>query len=214
MIQRFLSSIPLFDKRSLMISDKAISLLALLSLNFSVIRADFMIMTVYLLLFPYLLLTNRRHAVFHLLIASAFACCWIFIARDQYGYNRELLVIAGYNVYPLFAWAVGLFGVYLMYAHWVPAFRTMALPKKMAFFSVLYWSLLFGAEIIAYHYFNFRNIATSQYAGLPLLDCIHVPDWMKAFYLLNGPVYFLICEFLGLPDPNTTQKEAELLVET
>jgi hypothetical protein len=203
-----LQSVPFIRKKSVMIADKTISVLAILSLNFSMIRADFMIISVYLLLFPYLYLTNRRHAIFHLLIASAVACGYLFIAHDQYGYNRELLVIAGYNIYPLFAWAVGLFGVYLMYAHWVPAFGKMAPMKKMIFFTVIYWSLLFLAEILSYRYFNFRNIATSSYSGLPFLDCIHVPDWMKAFYLLNGPAYFLVCELLRLPYPNCGLRES------
>ncbi|NTV98174.1 MAG: hypothetical protein HGA70_03315 [Chlorobiaceae bacterium] len=197
-----------------MIADKAISVLAIFSLNFSMIRADFMIVGVYLLLFPYLCLTNRRHAIFHLLVASVLACIYIFIAHGQYGYNRELLVISGYSIYPLFAWAVGLFGVYLMYAHWVPAFRRMVFLKKIVFFSAIYWTLLFVSEILAYHFFNFRNIATSAYSGLPLLNCIHVPDWMKAFYLLNGPAYFLVCELLGLPCPNTARKELLQAAET
>lgn len=189
------------------IIDKVICVLALLSLGFSGIRADFMIIGLYLLLFPYLYLTHRRHAVFHLLVSSVVACCWLLVAREQYGYNRELLVIGGYNIYPLFAWAVGLFGVFLMYAHWVPAFRKMAFLKKMIFFTALYWGLLFGSEILAYRVFNFRNIATAQYEGLPFLDCIHVPDWMKVAYLLNGPAYFLICELLGLPDPNIRMRK-------
>jgi hypothetical protein len=195
------------------ISDKVICVLALLSLGLSGIRADFMIIGLYLLLFPYLYLTHRIHAVFHLLVSSVLACCWLFVAREQYGYNRELLVIGGYNIYPLFAWAVGLFGVFLMYAHWVPAFRKMAFLKKMIFFTVLYWALLFGSEILAYRFFHFRNIATAQYEGLPFLDCIHVPDWMKVAYLLNGPVYFLICELLGLPDPNIIRKKLTSLQE-
>ncbi|NTU98320.1 MAG: hypothetical protein HGA62_10995, partial [Chlorobiaceae bacterium] len=152
-----MSYIALPRNTPVMIADKAISILAILSLNFSFIRADFMIISVYLFLFPYLFFTGRSQAIFHLLIASAIACGYLCIAHAHYGYNRELLVISGYNIYPLFAWAVGLFGVYLMYAHWVPSFRTMAPFKKMVFFSVLYWSLLFVSEILAYHYFNFRN---------------------------------------------------------
>ncbi len=186
-----------------MVADKTISALAILSLNFSMIRADFMIIGLYLMLFPYLWLTRRRHAIAHLILASVLACCYLFIAHEQYGYNRELLVIGDYNIYPLFAWAVGLFGVYLMYAHWVPAFRKLAPLKRMVFFTVLYWSLLFLSEILAYHYFNFRNVATARYSGLPYLDCIHVPDWMKAFYILNGPAYFLVCELFRLPCPHS-----------
>jgi hypothetical protein len=188
---------------SLLIFDKVISVLVLLSLNVSAIRADFMMMAVYLLLFPYMYLTDRKKAIVHIIISSIMACGWILIAKGQYGYNREFLVVDGYNIYPLFAWAVGLFGVYLIYAHWVPSFRSQSFVKKILLFTAFYWTLLLGSEILAYHVFNFRNVATASYDGLPLIDCIHVPGWMKAAYLLNGPLYFLVCEFIGLPDPHT-----------
>jgi hypothetical protein len=192
---------------SLLIFDKVISVLVLLSLNVSTIRADFMMMAVYLLLFPYMYLTDRKKAIVHIIISSIMACGWILIAKGQYGYNREFLVVDGYNIYPLFAWAVGLFGVYLIYAHWVPSFRSHSFVKKILLFTAFYWTLLLGSEILAYHVFNFRNVATASYAGLPLIDCIHVPGWMKAAYLLNGPLYFLVCEFIRLPDPHTRSSD-------
>lgn len=194
--------------RSVMIADKLICAGVLLSLGFSGLRADITMVAVYVLLYPYLYLTGRRLAIRHLLVASLVAGCWFFIAKGQYGYNREMLLIGGYTVYPLFAWAVGLFGVYLMYSYWVRIFPNRTLPGKLIFFVVLYWSLLFGSEILAYHFFHFRNIATANYAGLPLVDCIHVPGWMQAAYLLNGPLYFLICEFSGFADPNVPVRAA------
>lgn len=185
-----------------MIADKFICAAVVLSLGFSGLRADMMMASVYILLYPYLYLTSRRQAIKHLLVASLVACCWYFIAKGQYGYNREMLLIGGYTVYPLFAWAVGLFGVYLMYSYWIRILPVRPLAVKLVFFILLYWGLLFGSEILAYHYFHFRNIVTARYAGLPVLDCIHVPGWMKVAYLLNGPLYFLICELSGFPDPN------------
>lgn len=185
----------------LMIADKVICALVLLSLGFTGLRADLMMAVVYILLYPYLYLTSRRQAFRHLLAASLVACCWYFIAKGQYGYNREMVLIGGYTVYPLFAWAVGLFGVYLMYSYWIKMLSVRQLALRLVFFVLLYWMLLFGSEILAYHYFHFRNIATARYTGLPVLDCIHVPGWMKVAYLLNGPLYFLICEISGFPDP-------------
>ncbi len=194
--------------KPVMIADKLICAGVLFSLGFSGVRADFTMVAVYILLYPYLYLTSRRQAIRHLLAASLVACCWFFIAKGQYGYNREMLLIGGYTVYPLFAWATGLFGVYLMYSCWVRIFPNRTLTGKLIFFVVLYWSLLFGSEIVACHYFHFRNIATANYAGLPLIDCIHVPGWMQAAYLLNGPIYFLICEFSGFADPNVPVRAA------
>lgn len=191
------------SRNKLLFLDKVIAVLVLLMLSVSEIRADFMMMAVYLLLFPYMYLTERKKAIAHIAVASVIACCWIAVAKGQYGYNRELLVISGFNIYPLFAWAVGLFGVYLLYAHWVPAFWQRSPVKKMLLFAAFYWGLLFGSEILAYHVFNFRNVATAAYAVFPVLDCIHVPGWMKAAYMLIGPFYFLVCEAAGLPDPHT-----------
>ncbi|NTU93395.1 MAG: hypothetical protein HGB29_06295 [Chlorobiaceae bacterium] len=188
--------------KTVMIADKTICAAVLLSLGFSGLRVDMMMATVYLLLYPYLYLTSRSAAIKHLLVASLLASCWFFIAKGQYGYNREMLLIGGYTVYPLFAWAVGLFGVYLMYSYWVKMLPALPVAVKFLFFVVLYWAMLFGSEILAYNYFQFRNIATAGYAGLPVFDCIHVPGWMQAAYLLNGPIYFLICELSGFPDPN------------
>jgi len=185
-----------------MFADKLISLAVLFSLGFSQLRADITMMSVYLFLFPYLIVTGRRHALIHLIAASLVACCWFFIAREQYGYNREMLLMGGYTVYPLFAWAVGLFGVYLMFSYFVRLFANRSLAIKFLLFVLFYWMLLFGSEILAYHFFCFRNIATANYEGLPGLDCIHVPDWMKVAYLMNGPLYYVICELSGFPDPN------------
>ncbi|MBM3162015.1 MAG: hypothetical protein FJZ79_01510 [Chlorobi bacterium] len=185
-----------------MVSDKVICVAVLLSLGFSRLHADLVMVAVYILLYPYLFLTSRRRAINHLLAASLVAGCWYFIAKGQYGYNRDMLLVGGYTIYPLFAWAVGLFGVYLMYSYWVRLIPGRTMAVKMLFFALLYWALLFGSEILAYHYFHFRNIATAGYSGLPGLDCIHVPGWMKAAYLLNGPLHFLICELSGFPDPN------------
>jgi glycosyltransferase involved in cell wall biosynthesis len=196
-----LSRTPFFSKK-VMIADKIVCALVLLSLGISGLRADLMMATVYFLLYPYLLLTLRSPAIKHLLASSLVASCWYLIAKEQYGYNREMLLIGGHTVYPLFAWAVGLFGVYLMYAYWVRLLPFRSIPVRILFFAMLYWALLFGSEILAYNYFQFRNIATAGYAGLPLVDCIHVPVWMQVAYLVNGPIYFLICELSGFPDPS------------
>lgn len=201
-------SAPATFNKQVMIADKLISLGVLFSLSYSGLRADVTMAMVYLLLYPYLYLTSRRQSIKHLIVASVVACCWYSIGKDMYGYNRDMLLIAGYTVYPLFAWAVGLFGVHLIYAYMIRLLPVRSRAVRFPLFVLFYWALLFGSEILAYHYFHFRNIATAQYAGLPVLDCIHVPDWMKIAYLLNGPIYFLICELSRFPDPSNRMQPA------
>ena len=43
---------------------------------------------------------------------------------------------------------------------------------------------------MGYYLFNIHNIATSQFPGLPICNCIHAPTWMKIVYFSMGPVYY------------------------
>ena len=161
---------------------------------------------VYVLLYPYLILTARKSAFFHLHIASIIAILWMLLANNQYGYNIEMLKIFGINSYPLFAWALGLFGAYLLYSHWEHKLKNPSLIKKMLLFVAIYLPILISVETIAYHIFNIKNLSTAIYSGLPFCDCIHAPRWMQISYLSLGPIYFGICEFIGLENPHHIKK--------
>lgn len=191
-------------KKQLIFADKFLYLLVVILLG--VFRPDFLMIGVYILLYPYLFLTARKTAFYHLYIASLVALVWMIIANGQYGYNREMLMIFGLNSYPLFAWAVGLFAAYIIYSHWEHKLKFAGPVKKMMLFVAFYWLLLLSVETIAYHLFNIRNLSTAIYAGLPICDCIHAPVWMQISYLALGPIYFAICELIGLENPHSKQK--------
>ncbi|MBU0660821.1 hypothetical protein KKG22_01420 [Patescibacteria group bacterium] len=177
-----------------------ISLLAIFS-------PDLVLMGVYAFLYPYFWFTRRTHVFPHLYISSAIALCWMLIAKEQYGYNQEMLVIVEINIFALCAWALGLFAIYLIYSYWADRLKYKELRKKTLLFVVIYWVLILSAETIAYHVFNFRNISTEIYAGLPVCDCIHAPGWMQASYLILGLIYFAICELIGLKNPYQIKKK-------
>jgi len=101
---------------------------------------------------------------------------------------------------PLSVREAGLFPVYLICSCRVRHFPNLTLTGKLIFFVVLYLLLLFD--------FHFRNIASANSAGRPLVNCIHLPGWMQAAYLLNGPLYFLICEFSGFAGTNLPMRAA------
>ena len=191
-------------KKQLVIADKIIYVVVVLLLG--VFRPDTLMIGAYFMLYPYLFLTARKSAFYHLLVSSIIALAWVIIAKNQYGYNREMVLIFGLNSYPLFAWAAGLFGIYLIYSHWEHILKEQGWLKKMLLFIAFYWPLLISVETIAYHIFNIKNLSTAAYAGLPICDCIHAPRWMQISYLALGPIYFGICELIGLENPHHVER--------
>jgi len=113
---------------------------------------------------------------------------------NKYSYELGFWSVMGINLFTLFAWTIGLFGSVVLFN----LFYKSNSEKKIIVYIIAYWSLLITLETLAYHVFGFRNLATSSYPGLPLCDCIHAPMWMQATYLLMGPLYFYLCEFLSL----------------
>jgi len=192
-------------KKQLIIADKA--LFALVVILLGIFRPDALLIGVYFMLYPYLFLTARKVVFYHLYVASVIALIWLLITNNQYGYNREMLLFFGLNTFPLFAWATGLFAVYLIYSHWEHNIERAGFVKKIALFIAIYWPLLIAVETIAYHLLAIKNLTTAQYAGLPICNCLHAPVWMQVSYLFLGPIYFVICELLGLENPHYIKKK-------
>ncbi len=159
-----------------------------------VFRPDILAIIVYLSLYVYLVLTKRKKDIVYLLISSILAIAWTYFAKNNYGYNREMIHILGLSAFPLFAWATGLAALYLVYHDLEQIFmKNNAWLKRFLLFTILYFFFIIVLETIAYHVFNIRNVATGVYDGLPVCDCIHAPRWMQVSYFLIGPIYFIIC---------------------
>lgn len=155
-------------------------------------------MMVYFLMIPYLYITRRMHVFWHFMLASVVALTWMLLAKSQYGYNQEIISVWGINLFALFAWASGLFGVYLVFSHLEAKFPRESRYQKMGLFLVFYWPVLIGAETLFYHVFNLHNLASASYEGLPVCDCLHAPPWMQLSYFALGPIYYLLCHLFGL----------------
>lgn len=182
-------------------------LYVIVAILFGIFRPDALIIIIYFMLYPYLFLTRRKEAFSHLFVSSLVALIWVIISRDQYGYNYKTLTIFGLNTFPLFAWASGLFIIYLIYSHLELKFKNINLLKKIILFVAFYWPMLIFFETIAYHVFNIHNLPTSMYVGLPICNCMHAPVWMQISYFALGPLYLLICELLGLKNFNRIRKK-------
>ncbi|MFH1590569.1 MAG: hypothetical protein ABIC95_01440 [archaeon] len=185
---------------SLAVVDKIVLVAIVMLLG--LMKPDLVVMTAYVLLYPYLFFTGRKKAFSHLLLATGLSLIWIVIGNSQYGYNQSMSHVFGFNLFPFFAWAIGLFASYILYAHWEHVLKTKAWYKRLLFYLAIYWPLLILLEWLAFHILMIRNVATGIYPGLPLCDCMHAPGWMKAVYLALGPIYFSLCSLLGLENPH------------
>lgn len=194
-------------KRQLVVADIVVSFIVVALILFGVFRLDFLMVWVYLLIYPYLFLTARKNAFYHLYVSSLMALVWVFIANSNYEYNKVALKIFGLNAYPLFAWACGFFAVYMIYSQWEHKIKSVSFLKRFLLFTGLYLVFLIFVETFAYHVFGIMDIATVSYSGLPICDCIHAPVWMQIAYLSMGPIYFGICELIGLENPHHVRRK-------
>lgn len=165
---------------------------------------------IYAVIALYLFATKKTAALKHLAVATLIALVWMLAAQSQYGYNVAMLDLFGINLFPLFAWALGLFTCYLIYSRLRRLLPTGAWWLQLIAFTFLYVPLLLLAETIAYHQFGLMNLATASYAGLPLCDCLHAPAWMQAAYLLMGSAYFAVCLALHLEPSGKALKPSEI----
>lgn len=187
-------------KKQLLIADKAITILAILFLG--LFRPDYVVIAVFFLIIPYLILTQRRTLFYHLVVAFLVALIWMLIAKNEYGYNQNFLTLSGINLFPLFAWTVGMFAIYVIYSHYEHILMEHGFIRQLLLFMAFYFPFLIATETIAYHLFNIHNLAANSYQGLPLCDCIHAPRWMQSAYFAIGPIFFSVCRALKLENPH------------
>jgi hypothetical protein len=187
-------------KKRLLMYDKILIISVILLLG--IFRPDIVLIVSYFVLIVYLLITKRKTLLFQLLISSLLSLLWMLIARNEYGYNQDFLIILGINTFPFFSFSLGLFALYLIYSHYEYLFKNNSYIKKLLFVVLIYFPLLIILETIAYHYFNIRNISSAMYIGLPICDCLHASRWMQASYFLMGPLYFTITYLLKFKNPH------------
>ncbi len=187
-------------KKQIVIADIVISIFIILLLG--IFRPDYVVMAAYFFTIPYLLLTQRKILSYHLLVASSVAFIWMLIAKNEYRYSRDFAAIAGISMFPLFAWATGLFAIYLIYSHYEHILKKEGFIRKLLLFLAFYWLFLIVSETVVYHTFNIHNLATAEYKGLPICGCIHAPLWMQVSYFLLGPIFFTVCYILRLENPH------------
>jgi hypothetical protein len=158
-------------------------------------RADLGLVIIWVGAVVFLLWTQRMLWLARLGIASVLAALWLLVAHNRYVYNRDFLVVGGANLFTLFAWGTGLFAAYVIFHNLARAGGVRSHWGRYTVFCASYWPLLFTFETVGYNVFNIHDLAVAGHPPLlPIADSMHMPAWMKACYLLMGPVFLASCD--------------------
>jgi len=181
-----------------------------------ILRADIGIIISFVLLVLSILYTKRYNLFKFLSISFVLAFIWQLIGGSEYFYGENFIILLGINLFPLFAWTIGLFIAYVLffYAYGVihkkieknkPIdndinnknnneynYSNRNNLSKLFLFAISFILLLILIETLAYHVFEFKNLGGAEYVGLPICDCIHSPPWMQTVYLFFGPIFIII----------------------
>ncbi len=178
-----------------------------------VLTISYSLVIIYFFVLGFLLALKNKVLTYRFLVASLIAFLWMIFARDQYGYNHSFLTLVGINLFPAFAWALGLFGVHTLYAYLKHKLKIKKLWAKFIFFYFIYFVVLIFFETYGYHSLNIHNITSATYDGLPLCDCMHAPTWMQIMYFSLGPILYWLYIVLRL-DEVKNQKLWRFLIST
>jgi len=106
-----------------------------------------------------------------------------------YEYTKNNLKIGHINLFPLVAWTAGLILIREVYE------KTKGNKYfRFAKICITYWIFLFLLEFLGYWLLGIR--LNSNFSSLFGLGVIHAPFGMKLFYVLAGPVYILVTDYL------------------
>ena len=120
-----------------------------------------------------------------LVVALIIAFAWT--SYYYYEYAGKNFFIGKINLFPLVSWTFGLIVLREIY-------ERIMVKNKFLIVSLAYIILLIFVEFVGYYLLNIK--LNSNYAGLFGLGVIHAPWFMKIFYLVIGPLYLLITDYL------------------
>lgn len=130
---------------------------------------------------------HREKCGQELLIAFLIAFAWTSFYR--YEYKTINFFIGNVNLFPLICWTFGLLMTRELY-------KTLKNKYRFALICIIYVAVLLAVEFIGYHVLKVQ--LNSNFTSLLGLGVIHGTLIMKLFYILAGPVYILITDYLNV----------------
>ena len=158
----------------------AISLIALFFIN---IKAVISILLFILLILNYLIYKEKIGQ--ELIIAVLFAI--IITSYYLYEYTAANILIGKINIFPLTAWTAGLVLLREIY-------ERLKTKHKLPIAYLIYLVSLLLVEYIGYYIFKIK--LNSDFPSLLGLGIIHTTLGMKLIYIITGPIYLIITDYL------------------
>jgi hypothetical protein len=106
-----------------------------------------------------------------------------------YEYSSFNIFIGKINLFPLIGWTFGLVILREIY-------EFINVKHKLLASSLIYITGLFLLEYVGFHILNVKLV--SDFPSLFGLGIIHAPIGMKFFYILAGPIYLLVTDYLNV----------------
>jgi len=104
-------------------------------------------------------LKGKKEQLKNLIIAFLIALIWSFIGKSYYGYNYDYVMVYGVSLFPLFAWTLGLYLLYVIYKYHLKWFKIKKNYQKIILYIFIYWFFLITMETVAFHIIGIRDIA-------------------------------------------------------
>ena len=123
------------------------------------------------------------------------AVTYLSFFKQYYHYNTMNLTIFTFPVFPLIAWPLGLTLVYYCVTFFNSLFKIKSIFAKILVGYIIYVPSLIFIEYLGYHYSNIQ--LRSAYAGLSVIDCMHIPWSLKIVYFLNGLLFMILMFFFN-----------------
>lgn len=128
----------------------------------------------------------KRSIALPFTFAFVISLLWTSFYRYEY-VGANLFLFDRINLYPLTLWTVGLTLLYI--AH------TSVLKRYSLLVTTGIYVMTLGVlEAIAYHLLGIRLI--SSFPDFLDLGILHAPLYVQIFYIVTGPVYIIIIEYV------------------
>jgi len=119
----------------------------------------------------------------------AFLIAFAITSYYTYEYTSFNLFLGKINLFPLIAWTFSLVVLREVY-------ENVKIKNKLILVSLLYLLILFVLEYIGYYFLGIR--LNWNYESIFGIGIMHAPIGMKIFYILAGPIYLLITDYLRI----------------
>lgn len=136
----------------------------------------------------YLFTTRRNDIEKELYLAAIISLIWVNIS-GLYTYSDANYVFYGINLFAFVAWTTGLVIVKEYY-------ENMKGKNKFIRFTITYMIAMVVVEYIGYNFMGIK--LASNYPGIFGIEAMHMPLFGQMYYLIAGPVYVKICEYLKI----------------